>query len=130
MEIVIDTSAILAVIAGEPEREAIIRLTAGNTLIGPGSIPWEVGNAFTSMLKQRRIGEDEAQRGLAIYQGIPIRLVGVDLQEALTLAARLKCYAYDAYFIVCALRQAAPLLTLDRPMARMAASAGAKLMEV
>jgi len=39
MDIVIDTSAIIAVIVGEPERKKIIEITKGNTLIGPGSIP-------------------------------------------------------------------------------------------
>ncbi len=38
MDIVIDASAIIAVIVDEPEREKIIELTMGNTLIGPGSI--------------------------------------------------------------------------------------------
>jgi uncharacterized protein with PIN domain len=42
MDIVIDTSALVAVILAEPERETIIEATMGNTLIGPGSIPWEV----------------------------------------------------------------------------------------
>ena len=40
------TSALIAVIVGEPERLRIIEFTTGNTLIGPGSIPWEIGNAF------------------------------------------------------------------------------------
>jgi predicted nucleic acid-binding protein len=49
MDIVIDTSALIAVIVAEPERDKIIELTTGNTLIGPGSIPWEIGNAFSAM---------------------------------------------------------------------------------
>jgi len=40
MDIVVDTSALLAVIPGEPERDRIVEVTVGNTLIGPGSIPW------------------------------------------------------------------------------------------
>jgi len=46
MDVVIDTSALVAVIFGEPERNRIVDFTTGNTLIGPGSIPWEIGNAF------------------------------------------------------------------------------------
>lgn len=46
MDIVIDTSALIAVIVAEPERNKLIEITKGNTLIGPGSIPWEIGNAF------------------------------------------------------------------------------------
>ncbi len=39
-------------------------------------------------------------------------------------------YAYDAYFIDCAVRHAAPLLTLDRTLERAALKLGVKLMEV
>ena len=63
MDIVIDTSALIAVIVGEPEREKIIELTVGNTLIGPGSIPWEIGNAFSAMFKQNRLELEEAKKG-------------------------------------------------------------------
>jgi predicted nucleic acid-binding protein len=73
MDVVIDTSALIAVIVGEPERKRIVELTAGNTLIGPGSIPWEVGNAFSAMFKQNRLTIDEARKGLAIFENIPIQ---------------------------------------------------------
>jgi hypothetical protein len=43
MEIVIDTSASLAVIVAEPERDRIVEPASGHSLIGPGSIPWEIG---------------------------------------------------------------------------------------
>jgi len=78
MDIVIDTSALLAVILAEPERDRIVRLTSGHTLIGPGSIPWEIGNAFSAMLKQRRLGLTETQQGLKIFDAIPLRFVRVD----------------------------------------------------
>jgi predicted nucleic acid-binding protein len=130
MDIVIDTSALLAVIVAEPERDRIVELTSGHTLIGPGSIPWEVGNAFSAMLKQRRIRIEEAHRGLAILNRIPLRYVSVDLAHALSLAAQTHTYAYDAYFLDCAARHSAPLLTLDGPLRRAAAKVGVSLMEV
>ena len=52
MDIVIDISAIVAVIFNEPERKAIIKKTNGQTLIGPGSISWEIGNAFSAIFMQ------------------------------------------------------------------------------
>ena len=61
MDIVIDTSALIAVIAGEPERAKIIEITTGNTLIGPGSVPWEIGNAFSAMYKQKRLSLKKAK---------------------------------------------------------------------
>jgi hypothetical protein len=57
----------------EREREKIIRLTTGNTLIGPGSIPWEIGNAFLAMFKQNRLTIAEAEKGISIFKAIPIR---------------------------------------------------------
>jgi predicted nucleic acid-binding protein len=130
MDIVIDTSALLAVIVAEPERDRIVEAASGHTLIGPGSIPWEIGNAFSAMIKQRRLGLTEAQHGLEIFHTIPLRLVRVDLNNAISIANQIKLYAYDAYFLDCAVRHSAPLLTLDRGLERAALKLGVKLMEV
>ena len=113
MEIVIDTSAILAVIGEQPEKTELVRLTRGRTLVAPASVHWEVGNALSAMFKRKAIGLDEALRLLEAYAAIPIRLSDVALKQAVELAARLNVYAYDAYVIACAINQRAPLLTLD-----------------
>jgi predicted nucleic acid-binding protein len=113
MDIVIDTSALVAVIVGEPEKKRIIELTTGHTLIGPGSIPWEVGNAFSAMFKKGMLTVEEAHKGLAIFETIPIRYIQPDFANALTVAHQVNMYAYDAYFLDCALKLNAPLLTLD-----------------
>ena len=130
MDIVIDTSALLAVIVGEPERERIVGLTSGHSLLGPGAIPWEVGNAFSAMLKHRRLTLAEAQEGLRIFHMVPLRFVKVDLANALSLAHQAGLYAYDAYFLDCASRHAAPLLTLDRGLKQAAKDIGIRLLEV
>ena len=130
MNIVIDSSAIIAVIVAEPERDSIIAATSGHTLIGPGSIPWEIGNAFSAMIKQRRVGVSDAQRGLEILDSIPLQYVSVDMANALSIAAQVNVYAYDAYFLDCALRHAAPLLTLDRTLVRAAGALGVNLVSL
>ena len=98
MDIVIDTSALIAVIAGEPERSKIIELTSGNTLIGPGSIPWEIGNAFSAMFKQKRLSFEEAKKGISIFNRIPIRYIETDFVSVLKISSQASIYAYDAYF--------------------------------
>lgn len=128
MDIVIDTSALIAVIIGEPERDAIVSITAGQTLIGPGSIPWEVGNAFTAMIKQRRIEVADARRGLEIFDNIPLRYVNINMAKVVSIAAKANIYAYDAYFLDCAVQCRAPLLTLDRPLRRVAEGLGITLI--
>ena len=130
MDIVIDTSALIAVIAGEPERNKIVELTTGNTLIGPGSIPWEIGNAFSAMFKQNRLTIDEAQKGLIIFDSIPLRYLKPDFVNTLKMSKQADMYAYDAYFLDCAIRQKAPLLTLDRKLRTAAQNLNVETMEV
>ena len=129
MDVVIDTSALIAVIVGEPERDRIVELTTGNTLIGPGSIPWEIGNAFSAMFKQNRLTLDEAQRGLVIFDGIPLRYTKPDFINALKISKKANMYAYDAYFLDCAIRHKAPLLTLDRKLKIAAQKLNLEAME-
>ena len=130
MDVIIDTSALMAVIVGEPERNGIVEITTGNTLIGPGSIPWEVGNAFSAMFKQNRLTLKEAQKGLAIFQSIPLRYVEVDFYNVLKLSKNAIMYAYDAYFLECAKRYKAPLLTLDRKLKTAAKNINIETLEV
>jgi len=130
MDIVADTSAIMAVIVGEPERDGIVSATSGRTVIAPGSVPWEVGNAFSAMLKRGRVDVEEAQQGLRILDSIPLRYVSVDLAHALSVASDTNTHAYDAYFLHCALRYAAPLLTLDRTLAQAAGQLGVNLVDL
>lgn len=130
MNIVIDTSALIAVLVDEPERSKIIEITAGNTLIGPGSIPWEIGNAFSAMFKQNRLTLHEAKKGLSIFRRIPLRFVEPDFDSALQLSKTIDMYAYDAYILDCAIRYKSPLLTLDRKLILAAQSINVQTLEV
>ena len=130
MDIVIDTSALIAVIVGEPERGGIIELTRGNSLIGPGSIPWEIGNAFSAMFKRGRLELDAAKSGLSIFNSIPLRYIETDFSKVLSIARQSNMYAYDAYFLDCAIRCRSPLLTLDRALQAAAQNLNVTVMEV
>lgn len=130
MDITIDTSALIAVLVDEPEREIIVKLTSGNTLIGPGSIPWEIGNAFSAMFKQKRFSLDEAQKGLSIFKNIPLRYVDPDFSNVLKLSKMLNIYAYDAYLLDCAIRYKTSLLTLDKKLQSAAQKLKIDTMEV
>ena len=112
--VVIDTSAIIAVVANEPTKPILVDRTEGATLISPRSVEWEIGNAFSAMLKRKRIDIDQALTAIGVYKRLPIRLVEVELEEAIKIADELNIYAYDAYLIRCAQKYKCPLLTLDR----------------
>ena len=130
MDIVVDTSVLIAVIVNEPERDRIIALTLGKTLVGPGSLPWEVGNAFSAMFKRSRLSLDEAKKGIAIFDSIPIRYIRTDFLNAITISKQTGMYAYDAYFLDCAIRLKTPLLTLDRKLISAAQELSIKVLEV
>ena len=122
--------ALIAVIMNEPEKKMIIKATAGNTLVGPESIRWEIGNAFSAMLKRNRIVLSLAQKALSMFEVIPIRYLDVDFNHSLKLAHDNKIYAYDAYFLDCAIRHKTPLITLDGRMKTVAKNIGINVVEV
>jgi len=130
MQVAIDASAIIAVIANEPEKKALLELTTGADLIAPASIHFEIGNAFSAMLKRHRVTIAQAQVAVGLYQDIPIRFVEIELAATLEIADQLSIYAYDAYLIRTAEKYRAPLLTLDKALQHHARSYGVKVLEV
>ena len=64
------------------------------------------------------------------YNQIPIRFLDISLDRALELASSLELYAYDAYFIECARKYKAPLLTLDTGLLEAAKRSGIQPIEV
>jgi predicted nucleic acid-binding protein len=130
MEIVIDTSAILAVVGLEPERPELIRLTKGATLVAPSSVHWEIGNAISAMFKRKAIELEDAIRMIDAFAGIPVRLVDPTLRQAVELSHKLNIYAYDAYILGCAINQRAPILSLDSVLKERARSLNLEVIEV
>lgn len=130
MDLVIDTSAIIAVIANEPERQAIVAQAADSGLVAPASVHWEVGNAFSAMFRRRRITLEQARLAIRSYERIRIRFIDIDLTHALELSEQLDIYAYDAYVLASALNLRLPLLTLDQRLAAVAPLMGVRTLEV
>ena len=130
MNIVIDTSAIIAVIANEPEKKSLVKLTSGFDLIAPKSIYWEIGNAFSAMFKKKQATLKQAKDAINIFEKIPIRFLDVDLTDALELSNKYNIYAYDAYVISCALKHKCYLISLDLKLLEVSKQAEVKIMEV
>lgn len=130
MDITTDTSTLIAVIGDEPSRARAIELTTGHSLVAPSSVHWEVGNALSAMVKRERITLAQANACIDAYLKIQIRLVSVDLKQALALVQKLRIYAYDAYLLACAMQFATPVLTLDERLKVAARSLGIEVLEV
>ncbi len=129
MNIVSDTNILLAVIFNEPEKENIIRLTSGNDAIAPEILPYEIGNALSAMIKRKQITHKEALQAQKSTTSIPVRLMSIDISQSLKLAMDFNIYAYDAYFLQCAINQSCPLLTLDKGMKKVAKQLKIQLLE-
>jgi predicted nucleic acid-binding protein len=124
---VVDTSAVLAVLLEEPERIALIAATRGATLYAPPSLPWEVGNALVALVRRRRLTLAEARRVWDAFQSVPMRLVDIDVGQAIASATELALYAYDAYMLELAVQRGLPLLTLDQKLRHAARARGVTL---
>ena len=130
MGIVIDTSVIISVITNETNKNRIIELTRDEDLFAPSSLHWEIGNAFSAMLKRKKTEINLLLKAISYYKMIPLRLIDVDLSKSLKIAQEYNIYAYDAYFLECSASFNLPLLTLDNSLKKIAMSMNIKLKEV
>jgi len=120
MNIIADTNIFLAVALDEPEKDIIIEKTGNANITAPDILPYEIGNALSAMLKRHQITKDEVLPTLEATKNIPVRLLTVDISEALKIAIEFNIYAYDAYFLQCAKATSYPLCTLDKKMTDVA----------
>jgi len=111
--LIVDASALLAVLLGEPHRGGVIEAAQGARLLAAGSLPWEMGNALGALVRRDRIGPQHAADALARFEEVPIQLDSVSLHVALGLALEEGIYAYDAYVLALAEHRRAPVLTVD-----------------
>ena len=129
MKIVADTNTFIVVALNEPEKGKIIQLTEGHDLIAPDVLPFEIGNALTAMMEKKVLKKEEVAAAWEIAQRIPVDLRRTDIKSALNLAIRFNIYAYDAYFLECAVNLRSPLLTLDLGMQKVARQIGITILE-
>ena len=129
MNIVSDTNIFLAVVLEKPEKNNIIQLTSKANAISPEVLPYEVGNALSAMVKRNKLTKDEALLAFEGIKSIPVRLVSIDIRQALKLALAYNIYAYDAYFLQCAKQLSCPLITLDKRMKQVAYDLNIEVVE-
>jgi len=130
MNVIADTNTFLAVALKEPEREGLIKLTDGYKLSAPSILPYEIGNALSSLVKRKMVTFEQLPLVWDAAASIPVELRAIDIRTALLLAGYYKIYAYDAYFLQCAIETRRPLLTLDKGMKHVANKLNIKLLEL
>jgi len=125
MEVVLDASAIIAVIADEPESDIVINCTRNAILISPYIVSSEIANSLTKMMKKGIINDKEKMINLIkIFQKLPIKVIEINLEKSLEIAWDYKIYAYDAFYLEAAKRLGLPLLTFDNKMRKIGKEIG------
>ncbi len=117
-----DSSAIAAILFGEPTAPLIFERLHGYSLVAPVLLIYELTNVC---LKKIRAIPDERDRFLAgyeVWKEMGVDLVAVDFDGVLALAQRFDLTSYDASYLWLAQSLAAELVTLDGRLARAAAS--------
>ena len=126
----VDASAIMAVIMEEPGRERVINFTKNAVIVSPDIVGYEIGNGLTKMMRKKIIDKKGMIKSIQYFKRIPIKLVEIDLENALNIAWEYKIYkiykiyAYDAYYLESAKRLNLSLLTFDENMRRIGKEIG------
>jgi predicted nucleic acid-binding protein len=128
MEMIVDASAIMAVIAQEPERDTVIQLTKGAKILSPAMVSYEIANGLTKMVKKKIIDKERMLNIYKLYKNIPIRQIENNITKALEIAWNYKIYAYDACYLESAKRLTLPLLTFDSNMAKIGNELGITIL--
>ena len=128
MEILLDASAIMAVIVKEPERDLVIQLTKEAVTVSPDMVSYEIANALTKMMKKKIIGKEQMINAFNYFKQIPIKNIEIDIKRALEIAWAYKLYAYDACYLEASKRFNLPLLTFDSTMIKTGSELGIKIL--
>lgn len=117
MTLVVDASAVTAVMFEETEGATIRAHVRGETLIAPQLIDYELANACWKRIR-REPGTQAAVLGmLASIERFSITRVSVQAADVVALATRTGLTAYDASYLWLALSRDLELVTLDNRLA-------------
>lgn len=119
MTLVVDASAVGAMLFNETDGETIRAHVSGETLIAPQLIDYELANVC---LKKIRRAPDLQAPLLALLAGVEfvsLARVAVPPTEVAALAVRTGLSAYDAAYLWLAVSRDIELVTLDKRLAHV-----------
>ena len=116
--LVVDCSALAAVLFDEPGRDAAALAMAGKALFAPDLLDHEV---VSVALKKSAAGyADAARQALADLAALQLTRCRVEAAAQFELAERTGLTGYDAAYLQLALELRAPLTTFDRKLGKVA----------
>lgn len=115
MRLVIDASVALKWVLNEPDKDAADALMRDD-LFAPDLLRIEAANALWAIQRRGGMTADEVQNRLALLVASPVRFSSYpdDVDEALSIACRLKHPVYDCVYLALAIRERATMVTADK----------------
>jgi predicted nucleic acid-binding protein len=120
MAVVVDASAIGAIMFDEPDGATLTAHLEGQTLLAPTLIDLELSNLALKKARKRPDQLPKIFLSLRTALMLPVSRISVPGAEAFALAAETGLTAYDASYLWIARSRDAELVTLDSELARFA----------
>ena len=118
MNVVVDASALGAVLFEEPEAEAVLSHISNDTIVAPELIDYEIANIALTKIRRGQQPEAVAIAMVGGLKFLALRRLQVSPIEVIVLARSSGLSAYDAAYLWLAVSLDAELVTLDRKLAR------------
>ena len=113
---VVDASVVAAVLFDEPKAAPVLAMISGS-LKAPNLLRYELASVCTTKLARRGADAHAILSRYALFAQLDIELTEPDWTALPQLAFDWTLSAYDAAYLQLALREHAPLITLDAQLA-------------
>lgn len=120
MAVVVDASAVAAVIFGEPSADALRSALHGQQLFAPSLIDYELANVAWKKLRGAPASAVAIFDVLGGVGRLNVTHTHPDMVQVLALAAATGLTPYDASYLWLSKTLGLPLVTLDRALAKAA----------
>ena len=117
---VVDTSALAALLFGEPEAERVASQLANDKLAAPAVLPFEMASVCLKKLRRHPEQREAILTAYALIDRLAIDYFPVEMKEIIALAEGSKLTVYDAAYLWLAQSLDSELITLDMTLARAA----------
>lgn len=119
--VVIDASALAAVLFNEPAGLDVAQQAQGASLLAPHLMKYEIANVAAIKVKRGIIAAAQAQAVLELFENTLIEYSDINARDVAALAVQTGLTGYDAAYLWLAQTTGAKVLTLDGDLRKAAA---------
>jgi predicted nucleic acid-binding protein len=118
--LIVDASALGALVFGEPQAEVISRALTDATLVAPSLLWFEMAAIATKKIRRHPELASQIQAAFGLAFRLPIAIRDVDYPETVNLALETDITTYDASYLWLTDHLGAELITLDAKLGKIA----------